>query len=305
LRAHCPLLRKQQPLASNAPILVVRQPIFDESLQTVGYEILHRPVESIPETAGASAPFDWLLELGLEAVVGPQRAWIRVTRPILTEHLYEFLPAERVVFEIAPGVEADTEVIRALTRVRKLGYRIALGDYMPGERSEPLLELAQVVMLDRRHRGEELGSTARRLRENAHEVVAQGVETYDDLERARAAGCTLFQGDFFARPKVRGGRRLPADHLLLPRLVARLQERELDFDELEKLVSANVGVSYKLLRYVNSASVGMRVELGSTRHALVILGLARVRAYVSMLLLAGIEGKPHELVMTALVRARS
>jgi EAL and modified HD-GYP domain-containing signal transduction protein len=188
--------------------------------------------------------------------------------------------------------------------VRKLGYRIALGDYMPGERSEPLLELAQVVMLDRRHRGEELGSTARRLRENAHEVVAQGVETYDDLERARAAGCTLFQGDFFARPKVRGGRRLPADHLLLPRLVARLQERELDFDELEKLVSANVGVSYKLLRYVNSASVGMRVELGSTRHALVILGLARVRAYVSMLLLAGIEGKPHELVMTALVRAR-
>lgn len=258
------------------------------------------------DDGGPSASVDWILERGLEAVVGHRLAWIPVTRQVLTERLYEFLPAERVLLQLGEGIEADPDVVQALARVRQQGYRIALDGFVPGDRIGPLLALAHVVKLDPRdHPGDELVSLVRRLAESSREVVAQGIETHEDLERAKGAGFILYQGHFFTRPRSRGGRRpLPGDPLLLPRLLARLQEQEIDFDELEKLVSANVPLSYRLLRYVNSAGVGMRVELGSTRHALVVLGLTRVRAYVSMLLLAGVEGKPHELVVTALVRAR-
>jgi len=65
-----------------------------------------------------------------------------------------------------------------------------------------------------------------------------------------------------------------------------------------------VSLSYKLIRYVNSALYALPRKIESIHHAVVMLGLERVRTCVTLLLMSAVDDKPKELLMTALVRAR-
>ena len=88
-------------------------------------------------------------------------------------------------------------------------------------------------------------------------------------------------------------------------LITRLQDPEAGMDELERLVTCDPALSYRLLKYINSAYCGMPVEVTSIRQALVLVGTTMVRSWATLLLLSRLsDGKPSELIVTALVRAR-
>ena len=70
------------------------------------------------------------------------------------------------------------------------------------------------------------------------------------------------------------------------------------------MISHDAGLSHKLLRLANSAHVAPRNRVRSIRHALSLLGGRTVRRWTMLLMLAGRHGQPHELLVTALVRAR-
>jgi EAL and modified HD-GYP domain-containing signal transduction protein len=87
-------------------------------------------------------------------------------------------------------------------------------------------------------------------------------------------------------------------------LLARLSDPAIEFEEVERLLAQDVQLTYKLLKLVNAVWFARRTRVESLRQALLVLGLRSVAAWVAVLVLAGIERKPVELVRTALVRAR-
>ena len=296
---------------STHSVLVARQPIYDARVKVVGYEVLYRSTAVNSSTfkngdaATASVSVNALLDIGLDTLVGPLPAFINCTRNILVQHMYEFLPAERVVLEVLEDIDPDEEVLAALTRARAKGYGIALDDFVLSERNAPFVAHADVLKVDiPRLNGDEIERHVQRLARPGLALLAEKVESHESFERCKKAGYGLFQGYFFERPQLMRGRRAPGDRMLLLRILARVQDPEVDLEEIERLVSANVSVTYKLLRYVNSAVVGAAEKIESIRHAIAMLGLERVRVCVVMLVLATFDDKPHELILTALVRAR-
>jgi EAL and modified HD-GYP domain-containing signal transduction protein len=296
---------------STIPVFLARQPILDRKVQVVGYEILYRTagfdsaVFQDGDAATASVAVNSTLDLGLERLVGERRAWINVTRSVLTQRLYRFLPSERVVLELLEDVDPDPAVIAALEDAKARGYSLALDDFVLGERDPRLVGLADVIKVDLPRVGEEgIERHAEALKRGRARLLAEKVESHEVFERCQRAGFDLFQGYFFARPQTFRGRRAPADRGVLMQLLARIQDPTADVDDIERLIAANVGLSFKLLRYVNSAAFGVSRQVESVRHAVMMLGMERVRTCVMMLLLAGLDDKPHELVVTALVRAR-
>ena len=70
-------------------------------------------------------------------------------------------------------------------------------------------------------------------------------------------------------------------------------------------LSFNVSLTYKLLRFINSAVYGFRVTIRSIRHALILLGKREIRKWLTLIALSGIgSDKPLELLHNTLVRAR-
>jgi len=136
-------------------------------------------------------------------------------------------------------------------------------------------------------------------------TLARNVTISEALDRARQIGYTYCQGDFFRRPVPRHGKRVPLDQARHMRLLSQVNKPELEYDELETLIKQDVSMTYKLLRFINSAWYGLKQSVDSIRHALVLLGPAEVRLWATMLMLRNIgKEKPDELFRRSLIRAK-
>jgi EAL and modified HD-GYP domain-containing signal transduction protein len=291
--------------------LIARQPIFDREVRVSAYEILfrgtneHEAVFSSAEHATAEVAVHALMDVGLDQLVGDRQAWINIPREVLVGGTFEFLPADRVVLELLENTEADAEVLEAIRRAKSLGYKIALDDFVLSERTAALVPLADFVKLDVLSIGaENLPERISELRRPQLRLLAEKVESHEMFALAARSGCELLQGYFFARPQLIESRNVPNNRMSLLRVVGMLQDTNVSLEDVEVLVRSDIGLSYRLLRYVNSAAIGVVSPITSLRHAVMTLGLDRVRVCVLVLLLTANDDKPDELVTISLVRAR-
>lgn len=289
-----------------------RQPIFNNSLELYGYELLYRPhdTEGVVNVDGDQATSQVLLnsfvEMGINELVGEHKAFVNLTRHFVVNHdLIIPFSSDQLVLEVLEDIESDKEVVQAVTQLKERGYVIALDDFVFRESLRPLIELADIIKIDiLAHEREELQACVRELRQYPLQLLAEKVETHDDFDFCKALGFDLYQGFFLCKPKTLSGRRLPGNHLTTMQLLAKLQNPELEISELEKLISMDITLTYKLLRYINSAAFSVRNKIESIHHAIVYLGLYEIKNWASLVALASINDKPNELFVTTLTRAR-
>ena len=292
-------------------IFVGRQPIYTQQLDVFAYELLFRSGElqhagvTDGNQATAQVLVNTFLELGLETLVGSKRAFVNLTRDFLLQDYSLVFPADRVVLEVLEDVEVDDDVLAALRHLSAQGYIIALDDFFYQEHLRPLVELADIIKIDVLASGRTtVAEHVKLLRHYDVQLLAEKVETQEDFTYYKTLGFDYFQGYFFCRPDVVKGQRSPTNRLVILELLARLQSPETTFHELEALISRDVSLSYKVLRAANVAIYTGARKVGSIQQALQLIGLTAMTNIVSLFLLANIDDKPHELLNTAMVRAK-
>ena len=292
-----------------ARVMVARQPIVDAGLRLHGYELLFRGARgetADPERWTASLIVDGLAELGLRDLVGDALAYINVSRGFLLE--VDPLPFEPggVVLELTEDSHHTDEALLARLRdLRKHGYRIALDDFSYDPALAPLVELADVIKLDVLADGlERTAEVVAHLSAFGVELLAEKVETQSEFEACRRLGFKTFQGYFFARPREFSTTCVSAQALAGLDTVAALNDPALSFEDLEGIVSSDVGLSYKILRYANSGFFSLNRRVETVHEALVFLGEANVRQWATVMSLAGSTSRPPALISLALLRAR-
>jgi c-di-GMP phosphodiesterase len=289
---------------------LARQPILDPDQAVAGYELVyprsdadHDPVDDSLSTARVAV--NALSELGLENLVGQNRAWISVAPEFLSLDLARNLPPDRVVLQLDAESFADQSGLDLLYELRTAGYLLALDRfrYQPG--LDAVLNAVDFVKVDLAVEGaRELAHQSFQLGRFDVTLVAQSVETPEDFRLAKAAGAELFQGFFFCRPHLVGARAILPSRIALMQLASALSDPAIQLAELESLISADVGLSYRLLKYINSAYFGLRGRVSSIQQATALLGIANLRPWATLTILADLGDKPQELFVTALIRAQ-
>ena len=95
-----------------------------------------------------------------------------------------------------------------------------------------------------------------------------------------------------------------ANGLALLELLAELQDPAVDLPALERTIATDVSLSNRLLRYINSAFIGLRHQVRSISQAVALLGIENLKRWASLSVFASVSDKPAELTVTALIRAR-
>src|SRR5262249_31723200 len=149
----------------------------------------------------------------------------------------------------------------------------------------------------------QLADVAERFGRVCETLIATGVDTPALRQRCRAAGFRQFQGFFLSTADVVEGSAPPSGRVGELRALAGLYAQS-TFEELEQTIARDVGLSYRLLTYLNSAYFNLPRRVASVREALVLLGMQAVRRWATLIALSGAQDTPHELTVTALVRAR-
>jgi EAL and modified HD-GYP domain-containing signal transduction protein len=136
------------------------------------------------------------------------------------------------------------------------------------------------------------------------ELIADDVQSIEQFEHCMELGFTGFQGDFLQHPQTFHAQRVPTSRLGSLRLVAALQNEDSALDEVERLVSQDVSMSYRVLRCINSSYYSLPRKVESIRQAIVILGLDNLRQLCTLVALQGFDDRPPSLFLNAMTRAR-
>jgi c-di-GMP phosphodiesterase len=285
-------------------VLIARQPIYDTALRVVAYELLvqHRDGSDVGDDADAASTIS---EIGLNLVAG-HPAHVPLSRGLLLEGHIRALPADHVVLQAAPSLLLDRAAQSAVEELVASGYRLAVVDIEAGEEGESLLPFAQVIGVDVAHAGRaELAAQLDALKTPRARLLARGVEEQEQFQLCQEVGFDLLQGHFFCKPRVvaeSGG--VPVSKVARVQMLTALTRPNVDFDDLQDVIGRDVGLSYNLLRFINSAFFALPRRVDSIRDALVLLGTENVRKWATLMTLADADDKPRELVTTAIVRAK-
>jgi c-di-GMP phosphodiesterase len=292
-----------------AEVAVVRQPIADARRNILGYELLFgsdgRRLDPARDAKATSALLlDAFGDIGLDRLAGRHPAWISIARNFLVEIGPPPLRPDRAVLQIA-AYPARDDLLAVLQRIGRSGYTLALTEYDGSPDIEPLLGLCPVVKIDVHGRDDdELRAIIARPQVHGATLVACEVATPEVFERCQRLGFSYFQGDCFAQPRVVRHRGVATGGLASMRALAELSRPDASFEDLERVISSDVGMSMKLLRYVNSAFFSLPRTIGSVREALSMLGARTVRRWAVVMAMSAVSEGSNELIDLALQRAR-
>jgi EAL and modified HD-GYP domain-containing signal transduction protein len=295
------------------PIFVARQPIFDAQQRVWGYELLFRHsgeaatarVEDADQaTAAVIADGFALASQGMEA---DRKVLINFPAGLILKNAALALPTGGCVVEILETVRPEPNILKALAGLKQAGYTLALDDYVGDPGFEPLLKLADIVKV------EVLGmppptliKLGQRLHKTGKTLLAEKVEDAQVFKICKGLGFSLFQGYFFSKPQVMSGRKVSAGAMAKVQLLAKLAAPDFEPAELSRIISADISLSYRLLRFINSAAFSLPNTVRSLTQAVTLLGNQAIKQWLMVVLMADLTPSraAEELAFTSVQRAR-
>lgn len=295
-------------------IYIARQPIYDASLNVIAYELLFRSGNSSNEAhvidgdnATTSVIVNAITEIGMDQLVGSHRAFINLTHNHILQMAEHPLPElkDRLVLEILEDIEAEDAIVKAVSKLSKEGFTIALDDFIYSDALQPLVELSDIIKIDLMALNtQELDAQVKILSNGKRKLLAEKVETQEEFDHCKKLGFDYYQGYFFCTPQIVKGKSLPANKMAIMKLLAELQDNESSIEKLAQTISQDVTMSVRILRFINSAQFGFAKEVDSIQQAIMMLGRTTIQNLANLVSMSQIEDKPHELLIISMIRAK-
>ncbi|MDR0441424.1 MAG: EAL domain-containing protein [Candidatus Accumulibacter sp.] len=299
----------------SSKIFLGRQPILGREQQLLAYELLFRSGPIVagnqarindPAQATATVIANAFSDLSVTETLGPYRGFINVDERFLFSDLIEALSPELVVLELLESVPPTPEVVARCRQLRDLGFCLALDDVIKvDETYRPLLELAEIIKVDVPNVAPgELAALVEELKPFGKKLLAEKVESAEQVETCKRLGFDLFQGYYFARPVIIIGKKLKPSQLSLLRLL-ELVMRDAETRDIENAFKVEPGLTVNMLRLSNSVSNGLVTRITSLRHAITLLGRKQLQRWLQLLIYTSPGGEgPNDNPLLPLAATR-
>ncbi|MCB0283981.1 MAG: HDOD domain-containing protein [Calditrichaeota bacterium] len=296
---------------TNGNNCIARQPILNKRKQTYGYELLFRDglEETFHHYDGNQATSQVInltfFDAAISHIISGRKAFINFTRFLLLDDFWKLLPKDQVVIEILENIDLDEKVINACKRLKQNGYLIALDDYIYNPLHKPILPYIDIIKVDFSLTPAAKFDLKPIQEQNKKTIfLAEKVEVNDEFELSLEKGYSLFQGYFFEKPDLIKLHSTNEQCLSTIQLLRAVCNKQFDLQDAEIIFKHDPLLTYKLLRYINSAAIGLRYSISSISQALAIIGQNNLRKWVLVLIMSKTsEKKADELIRQTVYRA--
>jgi len=246
------------------------------------------------------------INIGFDDVVDEGKAFLNFTGDLIKRGVPTMFNNEKIVIEILEDVKPDIEVIEKIIELKKMGFTIALDDFVLDYQYDELIKLADIVKIDFILTDElERLRIAYRLKKFNVELLAEKVETNEEYIEAKKIGCKYFQGFFFEKPQIIKGVNIKSLNINHISALNELKKEEPNYKKLSEIVKRDFSMTFKFLKLVNSVAFYSRKRVESLDIALVRIGFNEINKYIFVLMLEDLTiGTPEAVAETALIRAR-
>jgi diguanylate cyclase (GGDEF)-like protein len=284
------------------------QPVMKEKGEVFGYELIDQgKKEANDGNSVVLTEFERTLDaLGLEDIENDTRYFISYSHQLLSPSVRLNLPKDKFVIQFQLPTRCKRKDLQLYRTLRACGYSLAFSDLNRTNASPALLSLAHYVKFDYDH----IGYPEQNMLIKQYDkisFVATNVDNIIDFENAQIRGFRYFQGYYFQQPVItKKTKDLDPLHVNYYRLLQLSSaEGHVDFKEISDIIASDVVLSYKLLRLLNSAALGLRYRISSISTAVTYLGEEKLKKWISLLSLRGLASDtPLELMRISLIRAQ-
>ena len=292
-------------------IRVARQPIYNNQMGVFGYELLFRSsggnnAKFEPVKATSRVLASTILDFDLESFSQHRKLVINVTRAFLDVMQDIPLPANQIILDIPDNCTIDVKLISKLKQLKAAGYGISIGG-LQSLKDQRLLPIADIYKVDvRKFNIDKLDILIKFLRRYPElSLLALKVETLEEYRTYCDKGFDYLQGYFLSKPRVYENRELATSELSILQLLSTVYNYETPVEELERIITHDASLSYKLIKLVNAPFFRVMREIDSIHQAIVMLGRKEISKWASLLMLSGLKGKPVALMEVALLRSKT
>ncbi|QBJ64582.1 HDOD domain-containing protein [Pseudoalteromonas sp. DL-6] len=294
-------------------VFVARQAILNRNQNVVAYELLFRdsPENCFPGVSDGQATARLIMEnqlnLGTRHITSGKKALINIGPESLKLDLCEFLPCKDVVIELLETIEPSDDTYELCRKLFHSNYKLALDDFVYSPQWERFLKLVNLIKFDIRLTPlAEIPLVVNKLKKYKNiKLLAEKIETDEEYKLARKMGFDYFQGYYFARPAMIEQKDIHYNYGLVIAIYSEVMKPDPDVKVITGLFELDAALAYKLLRLLNSGVFPLQSQISSLKQALVYLGQARLKKFVSLIVTAHTaRDKPIELMQMCVIRAR-
>ncbi len=294
-------------------VFVARQPIFTAQRKIFGYELLFRSgLENVfPDIDGDTATSNLLSNIffpfNLDEILGQKPGLVNFTEKLILQKLPLYLPKDKFIIEVLEDIKPKENIISTLSLFKDQGYKIALDDFVYHNKFDPMIKQCNIIKFDLRSTSiNSLIDIVEKIKKKYNvTLLAEKVETYTEFQMALKLGFTLFQGYFFSKPEIISTKGVSTNQATKLRLVSEIGKKQLNFQKIEKYIKNDAPITFKLLKYINSAYFNRRIPVDTIKDAISYLGEDELRKFINVVVISDIgSSKPNELVRVSIARAR-
>lgn len=292
-------------------LMMAQQPIYDLSNKVFAYELLFRnndeKMANVIDGENATCQVLVNLCIGITELEAQMRApfFINITRNLLTSDAFFPIDSNLVYIEILEDQEITPELIYAVERWHREGYRFALDDYNFDQSYDPLLLYTSIIKIDvLTTHPKDYKLKIEKLISQGFILLAEKVEDQNMYDICKDLGFSLFQGYYLKRPNIVKGKRISSNMSNALELVKELQNQDITIDKVTILIRKSPTLSYQLLRLLNSPICGIQRQVTSLSEAVVYLGLDKIRKWAILITITSCSKQSNEIFRVVLIRAK-
>lgn len=306
---------------------ICREPMLDNSSRMAGYEFLLRksPTSNVRhETPAVLRLYDEVLirnvtDMDIGRLLGSRLAFVGISPGSIGCRLFDLMPKMGVVLVIRTSSalldEAEAVAIGsksvALDQVKHLkeeGFLIALEGFSDAPEMTQFIQVADFGIVDTLSEDpQHLSALVDSLRKKNPEIrlIAKNIESTETYEAYRKLSFTFFQGPFLTRLEEQEQPKVSTNHVHLFEILNLIQ-KDADPAELVKVFKLDPTLTYKFLRYINSAGGGLVMKVPSIDRAITVLGQKKLYRWLTLLLYGtgNVNQKDWALMENAMIRGR-
>jgi len=287
---------------------MVRQSIMDKEQNVLGYDMRYyddTAGSADSENTAANAVSNILTQIGDQNIADDKPLFLNFTWNLLQRKVPEMFNPENLILIIEDSILIDPNSRDMILEYRKIGYKIAITDFLFFPRYFGILDDIDYILLDFKYNDtSSYGSIIQLAKAFDKKIIGCGIETKEAYDDALNVGCDYFVGSFVAEKlptAIKPTNFLQGNFF---QLMAAVTKPEVNYDEVSEILSRDITLTLALLRLVNSAYFSLRNKASTVKQALVVLGVGQLKQWIYLLSFRQTNGaRPDELIKLSFLRA--
>ncbi len=271
---------------------VARQAIVDREGKLYAYELLYRnsasncyPAGTNEDTATKDLISALSVDFNAQELTMGHLAFINFPREVLLSQAITYLDPKTYLIEVLENVDVDDIVAERIHNLKKKGYQFAIDDYTGEQDFSRITDHISLLKID--YRDTPIDKQLEIIQEYQCKklLLCEKVETEEEFQQALSMGYDLFQGYYFSRPTLITKESIGFSQSSVITLLNETHNEDVDFDRIEQIINADVGLTYRLLAKGNTAQFAGKAVFTRPSQVLVRMGIEELQKWATLMLM--------------------